>query len=102
MAIQLFETKRNKRIFKSVLYTAQLGIVITDKDGKIEFMNKTMEKYIQASAQDLQSMSVEELFPNLPYKKLMENEACSNDSYHLIANTMMRCVMEKIVVYGKK
>lgn len=101
LAIQLSETKRNKQIFKSVLYTAQLGIVITDKDGKIEFMNKTMEKYIQASAQDLQSMSVEELFPNLPYKKLMENEACSNDSYHLIANTMMRCVMEKIVVYGK-
>ncbi len=95
---QVYETKRNQAIFHSVLNTSQLGIIITDIHGNIEFINHTMEGHINIPHHQAISLSVQDILPNLPLKKFIRNSLQSSDRYHLINSVMMRCVFDKIMV----
>lgn len=95
---QVYEAKRNQTIFHMVLNTSQLGIIITDTSGNIEFINKTMQSYINITQHQALSLTVQELFPNISLPKFLKSGLQSTDRYHLINSVMMRCVFERIVI----
>lgn len=95
---QLYDTRRSHLIAESVLNTAQLGIIITDKENRIEFFNRTMRTYTGLALHQVNGRLLPELFPNLPLDEFLKSGFMQKDSYHLINATMMRCVFRRLVV----
>ncbi|MBC3537422.1 sigma 54-interacting transcriptional regulator [Megasphaera hominis] len=98
LARSLYTTRRNRAIAEAVLSSAQLGIVVTDTGGNVEFFNETMQNYTGISLTEASGQPLEGLFPNLPLRQFMKSPLIQNDSYHLINTTMMRCIFHKIRV----
>ena len=98
LAHTLYDTERGKAIAESVLNTAQLGIIVANAQGNIEFFNRTMQQYTGMGLHEVSNRALTEVFPNLPLHRFVKSGLLQNDSYHLINDTMMRCIFQKIMV----
>lgn len=95
---KMYDTRRSHVIAESVLDTAQLGIVVTSREGMIEFFNHTMQNYTGLALHQVSGRSLSDVFPNLPLSDFLKSGFNQQDSYHLINATMMRCVFRRLVV----
>lgn len=95
---KMYDTRRSRIIAESVLNTTQMGIVVTDTDGVIEFFNRTMQNYTGLGLHQVSGRPLRDIFPNVPIDSFLKSGYNQHDSYHLINSTMMRCVFRRIVV----
>lgn len=98
LARELRESRKNRAITKTVMNNTQLGIIVTDTDGRIQFFNHTAQTYTGFSPSQARERTIGELFPHLSVAPLLKSRQRKSESFRLIDGAMMRCVQEKILL----
>lgn len=101
LARELWESRRNREITKAVMNNAQLGVIVTDVDGRIQFFNHTAQSYTGVPGSQARGRHIRELIPHLAVSPFLKGNQRKNDCYRLIDGAMMRCVQERILMKGE-
>lgn len=95
-AIELRRERRNREITKAVMNNAQLGIIVSDLDGRVLHFNRMASQYTGALGGQIRGQKLSSFFPNLSPEAFLKSGKRRNDSYRLVQGAMMRCVQEQI------
>ena len=91
-------SRRNREITKAIMDNAQLGIIVTDPSGIVQFINHRAQEYTGLLSAQIRGKQIADFFPNLSVQALLKSGQRLNDSYRLIEGAMMRCVQERILM----
>lgn len=101
IARDLRESSKNREIMKAVMNNTQLGILVTDETDRVVLFNRSAQRHTGLSAAQIRGHHIEEFFPSLSPTALHKGTVRRSDRYHLIGDTMMRCVQESVRLQGK-
>lgn len=101
LAREIWETRKSDEITKAVMNNAQMGIIITDPDGNIQYFNRIMQRYTGLLSVQVRGNRLDEYLPNLAVSRFLKAEQNTLDSYRLIGETMMRCVQKRVLLRGE-
>lgn len=97
---KIYASNRNKTILRMILDNSQLGMILTDDEGKIELFNQTAQKLTGISLTQAYQCDLVEFLPNLSIDVMKKNNQHKSDHFRLIHGAMMHCVQERIFVNG--
>lgn len=97
LARDLWMVKKNRAITKTIMNNSQLGIIVTDTEGTVEFSNRVIQDYTGLLSSQLRGRRIQEFYPNLSVDSFIRSARRLNDSYRQIEGAMMRCVQEKLL-----
>ncbi len=98
LARDLWMVKKNRAITKTVMNNSQLGIIVTDTEGKVEFSSRVIQDFTGLLSSQLRGRRIQEFYPNLSVDSFLRSTKRLNDSYRQIEGAMMRCVQEKLLL----
>ena len=88
----------SREITKAIMDNAQLGVIVTDPSGIVQFINHRAQNYTGLLSAQLRGKQIADFFPNLSVQPLLKSGQRQSDSYRLVEGVMMRCVQERILM----
>ena len=96
LARELWQARKDRAVTNAVMNTSQLGVIVTDSTGQVEFLNRVAQEYTGLLPSQVRGRQIREFFPNLSVSGLLKSEHHRRDSYRQVEGVMMRCVQEKV------
>ena len=96
LAKELRRERRNREITKAMMNNAQLGIIVSDPEGRVLLFNRMASQYTEILSGQISGKKLSSFFPNLSPEAFLKSGKRRNDSYRLVQGAMMRCVQEQI------
>ena len=97
LARELWLARKNRAITNAVMNNSQLGIIVTDAEGHIEFFNRMAQQYTGLLPSQIRGRQLREFYPNLSVGGLLKSGQRRSDSYRQVDGAMMRCVQERVL-----
>lgn len=101
VAIDLRRESWNQAVIRSILNNSAFGIVVSDSQDNITLFNNAAQNMTGIPASRVRGAAMDQVFPALETQQFFSANAHRKDDYHLIGDTMFRCVQTKIVHRGE-
>ena len=101
VAIDLRKESWNQAVIRSILNNSTFGIVVSDSQDNITLFNNAAQNMTGIPASRVRGAAMDQVFPALETQQFFSANVHRKDDYHLIGDTMFRCVQTKIVHQGE-
>lgn len=93
---QLHQEQKNQTILRSIVNNSTFGVIVCSSAGEITLFNRAAQQLTGFSGRDVRGRHVDQIFPALKTSRFLAGSQDQQDGYHLIQDTMFRCVQTKI------
>lgn len=101
IAREQYESRRNREIVKAIMNNSQVGIIVTDTNECVQFINYLAQEYTGLSSAQLRGKPLSEFFTNFSEHSFIKSSQKKRCSYHIVEGVMMRCVQDRITLKGE-
>ena len=101
MARALRERRESREITRAIINNAQLGIIMTDTEGRVTLFNRMAQRYTALSAAEIRGRPISEWIPSLSVETFVRQDQRRKESYRLVNGAMMRCSQELVRLNGE-
>lgn len=101
VAVDLRKEIWDQAVIRSVLNNSAFGIVVSDDQNLIIRFNNAAQSMTGIPASQVRGTAIDQVFPSLGTSTFFGSNIHRKDDYHLIGDTMFRCVQTKIVHQGE-
>ena len=96
-ARELWAAQKSRAITNAVMNNSQLGIIVTDASGQVEFFNRVAQEYTGLLPSQIRGRQIRDFYPNLSVRGLLRGSQRRSDSYRQVEGVMMHCVQERVL-----
>lgn len=101
MAMELRKEQRNQAVIRAVLNNSTFGLVVSNDQNRIIMFNRAAQTLTGIPAAEARGRLMSEVFPMLGSEKFLMDTRFKLDDYHLIYDTMFRCIQTKITLQNE-
>ncbi|MDO5142021.1 MAG: PrpR N-terminal domain-containing protein [Eubacteriales bacterium] len=101
LARQLHQEQKSQAILRSIVNNSTFGVVVCDTKGEITLFNRAAQRLTNLSGQEVRGQYIDQLFPTLKTARFLSGDQEKQDGWHLIQDTMFRCIQTKIRLRGE-
>lgn len=96
LARQLHQEQKNQTILRSIVNNSTFGVMVCNAKGEVILFNRAAQRLTGLSGREVRGRHIDQLFPTLKTSRFLAGSQEQQDGYHLIQDTMFRCVQAKI------
>lgn len=96
LARQLHQEQKNQIILRSIVNNSTFGVMVCNAMGEVILFNRAAQQLTGFSGRDVRGRHIDQIFPTLKTSRFLAGTQEQQDGYHLIQDTMFRCVQTKI------
>ncbi|MCI7157849.1 MAG: PrpR N-terminal domain-containing protein [Flintibacter sp.] len=96
LARQLHQEQKNQTILRSIVNNSTFGVMVCNAMGEVILFNRAAQQLTGFSGRDVRGRHIDQIFPTLKTSRFLAGTQEQQDGYHLIQDTMFRCVQTKI------
>ena len=96
LARQLHQEQKNQTILRSIVNNSTFGVMVCNAKGEVILFNRAAQRLTGLSGREVRGRHIDQLFPTLKTSRFLAGSQDQQDGYHLIQDTMFRCVQAKI------
>lgn len=96
LARQLHQEQKNQTILRSIVNNSTFGVMVCNAKGEVTLFNRAAQRLTGLSGREVRGRHIDQIFPTLKTSRFLAGSQEQQDGYHLIQDTMFRCVQAKI------
>lgn len=96
LARQLRQEQKNQTILRAIVNNSTFGVMVCNARGEVTLFNRAAQQLTGLSGREVRGRPIDQFFPALKTSRFLAGAQDQQDGYHLIQDTMFRCVQTKI------
>lgn len=102
LARQLHHEQKNQTILRAIVNNSTFGLMVCDSKGEVTLFNRAAQKLTGFPGQEVRGRHIDQIFPTMKTSRFLAGTQEQRDGYHLIQDTMFRCVQTKIQLHEEQ